>query len=74
MYPDSLGIMASAWYGNGGGHDYSPKHQITVAQKLIASMAKYGAVVQGTRVYVGFVPDQRYGLHNGSWNFCDGAW
>lgn len=55
-YPDSLGIDAGAWYGNGGGSDLSPRAQIRVAVHLIDSLV--GASIQGVTVYVGFVPDQ----------------
>lgn len=34
MYPDSLGINATNWYGNGGGSDLSPAAQIAVAEKI----------------------------------------
>jgi hypothetical protein len=33
-YPDSLGINATNWYGNGGGSDVSPAAQIAVAQRI----------------------------------------
>lgn len=33
-YPDSLGISAVNWYGNGGGSDLSPAAQIHVAEKI----------------------------------------
>ncbi len=46
-YPDSLGIDAANWYGNGGGSDVSPAAQIAVAQRVAA---RY--------VYPGYVPDQ----------------
>jgi len=42
-YPDSLGIDAANWYGNGGGSDLSPAAQVAVAQRI-----------EGTS----FVPDQ----------------
>jgi hypothetical protein len=55
-YPNSLGIMAEAWYGHGGGSDVSPEAQIAVAQSLINSLV--GSYIQGVQVYSGFVPDQ----------------
>jgi hypothetical protein len=55
-YPNSLGIMSQAWYAHGGGSDESPAAQIAVAQSLIDSLV--GTSIQGTTVYVGFVPDQ----------------
>ncbi len=55
-YPNSLGIMASAWYAHGGGSDLSPGVQIAVAESLIDSLV--GSYIQGVRVYPGFVPDQ----------------
>jgi hypothetical protein len=55
-YPNSLGIMASAWYAHGGGSDLSPDAQIAVAESLIDSLV--GTYIQGTRVYPGFVPDE----------------
>ena len=33
-YPDSLGISATNWYGNGGGSDLSPAAQIIVAERI----------------------------------------
>ncbi len=62
-YPDSLGISATAWVDSGGGTDVSPDAQITVATNLIDHLV--GQVIQGTVVYVGFVPDQ--GHCRGSW-------
>lgn len=56
-YPNSIGIMASAWYAHGGGSDTSPAAQIAVGTSLIDSLV--GSVIQGTVVYVGFVPDNR---------------
>jgi hypothetical protein len=46
-YPDSLGINATNWYGNGGGSDVSEDAQILVDERV---MARY--------VYAGYVPDQ----------------
>ena len=54
-YPNSLGIMAQAWYAHGGGSDLSPSAQIAVAESLIDSLA--GRYIQGTLVYPGWVPD-----------------
>jgi len=46
-YPDSLGITAANWYGNGGGSDETPLAQIAVAERV------------ATRYFwPGFVPDQ----------------
>lgn len=46
-FPDSLGITAANWYGNGGGTDLRPRTQIEVAQHLLRSV--------GMR---GWIPDQ----------------
>lgn len=46
-YPDSLGINAVNWYGNGGGSDLSPAAQIAVAERVVARYASPG-----------YVPDQ----------------
>src|SRR5271166_2166258 len=34
-FPDSLGITAANWYGNGGGTDLSEWAQITVARRIM---------------------------------------
>jgi hypothetical protein len=33
-YPDSLGISAANWWGNGGTTDVSPAAQIAVAERI----------------------------------------
>ena len=62
-YPDSLGISVKNWAKNGGGDTVSETAQITVAVSLIDH--EVGSDIQGTTVYVGFVPDQPTCL--GSW-------
>lgn len=63
VYPDSLGISAANWYGNGGGSDVSPDAEILVAIRVVDGLV--GQVIQGQVVYVGFVPDQ---------GGCAGGW
>lgn len=57
-YPNSIGIMASAWSAHGGGSDVSEAVQVAVGESLINSLV--GSVIQGTVVYSGFVPDQHF--------------
>jgi len=41
-FPDSLGIMASAWYGHGGGSDLRPFVQAKVGMRLLDSLGLHG--------------------------------
>lgn len=43
-YPNSLGITAANWYGNGGGSDLSPAAQVAVGERVVAKYATPGWV------------------------------